>query len=1425
MNGVRKVSKRHLLRAAISYFLVFCLMMNITMPVALSTPSGGTFTIGTGTIDYGTDTAVTVNQSQSVIDWGSPGSGGIDTGASESLSFYQMDGLSNSAVLNRIMSGNPTQFNGTLNGQDMRIFIVNPAGVIFGSGSTVNVNQLVASGLSMSPEDFQAVLDDPANLMIFNGGIGGDVINNGTINAEDSVFLIGKNVINNGAISCPAGLIILAAGDGVYLRQDGSNIFIEVDTASAVTNAGTITADEGKIILAAGDTFSSAIENVGTLAASGGSVTADAAYIENSGTINVDNPDGDGGNIALDASEGLDITETSIMTANAGISNNGANGGKITAKSNGFIVINAGAQFEARGGSYTDPTVLNEETKYNGGRVEIIGESVYVLGGMVNASVTAGAYDIPDPENPGETLTINPEKGPWVIDAPELTIAGGDIPDDNPEAIENTLYEEWIEEQSQAGTNLELVAHSTTEGTVITVEPFGELTGGSGDIAIRTKYNTGGIEFLSDAGGDRTTIYTNDGGNVYMLAGAGGITTGDIETYVPSSDKVTEPGKIRLFTNNYGDIETGELSVSGGSYDEVSIIACGDLTINGSVETITNQTDNEIKSIGQARTCLVSIHGSIQINGSVTVDAHGKYETTADIKIGAGQNITVNLKESQAITATAKTSEIGPANASVQIYSGMLVSGSDISITGGGPKPVVVKADAGGTGGGAVEYTSDGVPPDYFEDTKGDEGVEAHALLEIKEDYEGEYPDCPRPPYIEPPIVPNPPMAMPDFAVTPKYDFISIDVLDNDTGTSDLGILLQSDDTVHGGKVKLNPYGEVTYNPPEDLSSLTFDESGEATDTFTYKVVDEGGLVSDIVTVTVTLTNSLPMASADSAQTLKSSGLPIDVLLNDMDGDELDQLSVLSTSGTSTLGGSITVNPDGTVTYNPPEDLSGVTFDESGHATDTFTYVATDSFNNSQSQVTVTLINNLPVSNNDTTVISKNLNDTVINVLGNDTDGDILDQLSVLSTSGTSELGGTITVNPDGTVTYNLPENLSSLSFDESGRVTDTFTYVATDSFNNSQSEVTVTLVNNLPVANSDMTEISKNLNNTVINVLSNDTDGDIIDQLSVLSTSGTSALGGTITVNPDGTVTYNLPENLGSLTFDESGRVTDTFTYVATDSFNNSQSQVTVTLINQLPSAGDDTVNTNQNQPISSNVLTNDFDPDSDPLAVVLNGISPGHGTLVLNQDGTFTYTPSPGYVGEDSFRYVISDGFNSALGTVMVMVGSIIAAPLPEEVEFMVSGCPALLEWTAVELGNEGQTAQIWAANTLATMKDIEPCQACAQLKAAAAVLQDADGTYVAALTQVINEFASSAAPPSEEQMAAIADAIAGNNEADSAYALAGQYLDALTMYVSIVTELESDEEAVTVAADKYIAPLIEGGDENLAAYFTARLTTLGR
>jgi len=105
---------------------------------------------------------------------------------------------------------------------------------------------------------------------------------------------------------------------------------------------------------------------------------------------------------------------------------------------------------------------------------------------------------------------------------------------------------------------------------------------------------------------------------------------------------------------------------------------------------------------------------------------------------------------------------------------------------------------------------------------------------------------------------------------------------------------------------------------------------------------------------------------------------------------------------------------------------------------------------------------------------------------------------------------------------------------------------------------------------------------------------------------------------------------------------------------------------------------------------------------------------------------------------------------------------------------------------------------------------------------VLQDPDGSYVAALTRLVNEFVSVPAPPSEEQMALIASALAEHTGDDTYYATAGEWLDALAQYVEILTTeigLPADE-AVAMASERYVEPVAASADAALAAYVQMQL-----
>ena len=90
----------------------------------------------------------------------------------------------------------------------------------------------------------------------------------------------------------------------------------------------------------------------------------------------------------------------------------------------------------------------------------------------------------------------------------------------------------------------------------------------------------------------------------------------------------------------------------------------------------------------------------------------------------------------------------------------------------------------------------------------------------------------------------------------------------------------------------------------------------------------------------------------------------------------------------------------------------------------------------------------------------------------------------------------------------------------------------------------------------------------------------------------------------------------------------------------------------NQAPVAVADTATTVEDVPVTIAVLSNDSDPDNDPLTV--SGVSaPAHGVASINPDNTITYSPAADYNGLDSFSYTVGDGagnHTNALVTVTI-------------------------------------------------------------------------------------------------------------------------------------------------------------------------------
>jgi len=244
-------------------------------------------------------------------------------------------------------------------------------------------------------------------------------------------------------------------------------------------------------------------------------------------------------------------------------------------------------------------------------------------------------------------------------------------------------------------------------------------------------------------------------------------------------------------------------------------------------------------------------------------------------------------------------------------------------------------------------------------------------------------------------------------------------------------------------------------------------------------------------------------------------------------------------------------------------------------------------------------------------------------VLGNDIDYDVLTAILV---SGPAN--GSLTLNADGSFVY-MP--------DLNWHGTDTFTYKANDGMADSNVAtvtITVTPVNDAPVAVDDHYTVAEKDTLTVAapGVLANDidVDGDILTAILVDTVQH-----GTLTLNSDGSFTYTPTAYFNG---------TDSFTYKAKDAELESDLAVvtiTVTPVNDWPIANDDYYETVTGVPLvkdaAEGILANDvlLDPDEHVSILILEG--PQHGTLVMNNDGSFTYTPDAGFMGTDTFRYMV--------------------------------------------------------------------------------------------------------------------------------------------------------------------------------------------
>jgi hypothetical protein len=386
--------------------------------------------------------------------------------------------------------------------------------------------------------------------------------------------------------------------------------------------------------------------------------------------------------------------------------------------------------------------------------------------------------------------------------------------------------------------------------------------------------------------------------------------------------------------------------------------------------------------------------------------------------------------------------------------------------------------------------------------------------------------------------------------------------------------------------------GNVRYTPAANFSGPV---------TINYTINDgTGRTASATVSVTVRSVNDPPVANNDTATVAEdSSNNVISVTANDTDadGDDLTVTSASAADGTVTRDG-------GNVRYTPPPDFNGST---------TINYTISDGNGGSDSatvSVTVTQQNDPPVANNDTATVAEDSSNNVINVTANDTDPDD-DTLTVTSASAQN---GSVTFG-GGNVTYTPNANFSG---------TDRINYTISDGSGGSDSAVvtvTVTAVNDPPVANDDTATVAEDSTNNVINVTANDTDADG----DTLTVTGASPQNGAVTID-GGVLIYTPSANFSG---------TDRINYTISDGNGGSDSAVvTVTVTGEsdaprvVAPAIERSTSAERTAVEGSNFvfsMAESFtDDDGDPLTYTATGL-PGSGGITIDPvSGVISGTPT---------------------------------------------------------------------------------------------------------------------------------------------------------------------------------------------------------
>lgn len=425
------------------------------------------------------------------------------------------------------------------------------------------------------------------------------------------------------------------------------------------------------------------------------------------------------------------------------------------------------------------------------------------------------------------------------------------------------------------------------------------------------------------------------------------------------------------------------------------------------------------------------------------------------------------------------------------------------------------------------------------------------------------------------------------------------------------------------GAFSLNSAGSFNYTPNTNFFG---------TETILFAACDALGLCTNgQLAIVITSVEDLPQASSESIAVIEGNLLTGNVSSNDSDGDG----DVLSYSTFNTAqNGALNFNPDGSFTYLPNSGFLG---------TEIINYmVCDDNGNCASASLTIVVLtsNTAPlaisttVATNEDEQINGNLMPSVSDAEGGE----------FTFTTLQSPMHGNLQWQESGSYTFTPENNFNG---------TDTFTYGVCDNGNLcDEASVTITInaLNDAPAIGSETSEVNEDETLTQ-NLATNDSDAEndaISYALIQAPTNGVASISST------GIFTYTPATNFWGV---------DTVTYEACDALNAcSQGVLTISIlsVNDAPQANGFTHTMQEDETVSGTLSSLVDHVDSETLFFGTM-IAASNGSVVIENQGAYTYTPNNNYFGNDQFTYLVCDPQGICdTATIFITLSSINDAPI---------------------------------------------------------------------------------------------------------------------------------------------------------------------